>query len=49
MSHDTLNWLLTLRNATLQPPHMQIALRSAIGAFAKANNQICNTPAGTET
>lgn len=22
----------------LQPPHMQIALRSAIGAFAKANN-----------
>ena len=23
---------------TLQPPHMQIALRSAIGAFAKANN-----------
>lgn len=23
----------------LQPPHMQIALRSAIGAFAKANNQ----------
>lgn len=23
----------------LQPPHMQIALRSAIGVFAKANNQ----------
>jgi len=23
----------------LQPPHLQIALRSAIGAFAKANNQ----------
>lgn len=23
---------------TLQPPHMQIALRSAIVAFAKANN-----------
>jgi len=23
----------------LQPPHMQIALRSAIGAFAKVNNQ----------
>jgi len=23
----------------LQPPHMQIALRSAIGAFARANNQ----------
>ena len=23
----------------LQPPHMQIALRSAIGAFTKANNQ----------
>ena len=22
----------------LQPPHMQIALRSAIGVFAKANN-----------
>jgi coatomer subunit alpha len=23
----------------LQPPHLQIALRSAIGVFAKANNQ----------
>ena len=23
----------------LQPPHMQIALRSAIGVFVKANNQ----------
>ena len=23
----------------LRPPHMQIALRSAIGVFAKANNQ----------
>ena len=23
----------------LQPPHVQIALRSAISAFAKANNQ----------
>jgi coatomer protein complex subunit alpha (xenin) len=23
----------------LQPPHMQIALRSAIGVFAKVNNQ----------
>lgn len=23
----------------LQPPHMQIALRSAIGVYAKANNQ----------
>ena len=22
----------------MQPPHLQIALRSAIGAFAKANN-----------
>jgi coatomer subunit alpha len=25
-------------NCELQPPHMQIALRSAIGVFAKANN-----------
>jgi coatomer subunit alpha len=39
---ENVTWHLELAayftQCTLQPPHMQIALRSAIGAFAKADN-----------